>query len=135
MSSNRWSLVWVAVTLWTQAFTVTLAEQSPSGRASEEERIACKLTDRQRLERKKMAEKKIMPFVEERVELEAGVELYFSRQAGRLADLAEFVELESECCPFLDFEIRVEPRQGRMTLRVTGPEGTQEFLRAGFAPR
>ena len=41
--------------------------------------------------------------------------------------LAEWVTLEQRCCPFLDFSLETG-RDGVM-LRLTGPEGTPEFLR------
>ena len=40
-----------------------------------------------------------------------------------------FVELESRCCAFLDFEIRVESGGDRIALELSGPEGTKEMLR------
>jgi hypothetical protein len=37
---------------------------------------------------------------------------------------------ERECCPFLAFELVAEPNLGPVTVRVTGPTGTKEFLRS-----
>jgi hypothetical protein len=36
---------------------------------------------------------------------------------------------ERECCPFLMFQFTAAPKMGPITLRVTGPDGTKEFLR------
>lgn len=47
-----------------------------------------------------------------------------------LASLAEFVQLESQCCPFLCFRLTVEPAGGPIWLELTGPSGTREFLAA-----
>ena len=58
-----------------------------------------------------------------------GYVLWFDRAPGRLATLAAFVELESRCCAFLDFEIRVESGGDRIALELSGPEGTKEMLR------
>jgi hypothetical protein len=41
--------------------------------------------------------------------------------------LAEWVTLEQQCCPFLDFSLELG-RDGAL-LRLTGPEGTPAFLR------
>ena len=41
--------------------------------------------------------------------------------------LAEWVTLEQRCCPFLDFSL--EAGRDGVLLRLTGPEGTPEFLR------
>ena len=43
--------------------------------------------------------------------------------------IASFVELESRCCAFLDFEIRVESASDRIALVLSGPDGTKEFLK------
>jgi hypothetical protein len=44
--------------------------------------------------------------------------------------LAEFVARERLCCPFLTFSIEVMPDQGPLVLRLTGPDGAKEFIRA-----
>lgn len=41
---------------------------------------------------------------------------------------AEFLAQERRCCPFLHFELSLDAA-GPLWLRLTGPEGTAEFLR------
>src|ERR1700745_4212234 len=36
---------------------------------------------------------------------------------------------ERDCCPLLFFELAAEPNKGPITVRVTGPDSTKEFLR------
>ena len=43
--------------------------------------------------------------------------------------VAEFVDLERRCCPFFTFALERE-MSGTVTLRLTGPEGTKEFIAA-----
>jgi hypothetical protein len=45
-----------------------------------------------------------------------------------LALLEEFIQLESECCRFLRFQLTVEPGGGPVWLELIGPPGTREFL-------
>jgi len=40
------------------------------------------------------------------------------------------MENERRCCPFMTFEVVVAPSSGPIWLRMTGPEGTREVLRA-----
>ena len=42
------------------------------------------------------------------------------------------IEAERRCCRFLQFELNVGPDLGplTLTLTLTGPEGTQQFLEA-----
>lgn len=46
--------------------------------------------------------------------------------------LAEFIAKEKMCCPFLEFTLRIGPNEKPISLTLTGPEGTQEFLREEF---
>jgi hypothetical protein len=47
-----------------------------------------------------------------------------------LAAAAELIAAERECCPFLRFELAAEPGMGPVTIRMTGPAGTKEFLKS-----
>ena len=58
---------------------------------------------------------------------------YFFRIPGDkkwLALAAELIAAERECCPFLRFELTAEPAMGPVTVRMTGPSGTKEFLKS-----
>jgi hypothetical protein len=59
-----------------------------------------------------------------------GVELRFPPGASRVARVARVVDAERACCRFLSFVIEVAAAEGPVTLRVTGPAGTREFLGA-----
>jgi hypothetical protein len=54
----------------------------------------------------------------------------FRFDAASFDDVARFVELERLCCPFLTFNLDVSAQAGPLWLRLTGPEGTREFLDA-----
>ena len=61
---------------------------------------------------------------------------YAFRIAGEkrwLALVADLIIAKRECCPFLTFELTTEPKMGALTIRITGPEGTNEFLRSILA--
>jgi len=45
-----------------------------------------------------------------------------------LRDLAQFVELESRCCPFVDFVVRVPAGDRPFTLEMTGRKGVKELI-------
>jgi hypothetical protein len=38
------------------------------------------------------------------------------------------VAAERACCPFLRFELALEPEEGPIRLRITGPADTKGFL-------
>ena len=41
----------------------------------------------------------------------------------------EAIVAERECCPFLTFELTAQPNWGPVSVRVTGPVGTKDFLK------
>lgn len=62
--------------------------------------------------------------------VEDGVRLTFP--AGSFTDVAAVVDAERACCPFLQFTLVVEPGGGPLSLTLTGPPGTRDFLDALF---
>jgi hypothetical protein len=47
-----------------------------------------------------------------------------------IAVVADLIMAERECCPFLRFELVAEPGMGPITLRMTGPPGTKDFIKS-----
>jgi hypothetical protein len=62
-----------------------------------------------------------------------GYEFNFPSSSEIITSMAEFISKERLCCPFLEFAVKVPPGNEPITLLLTGPEGTQEFLRAEFS--
>jgi hypothetical protein len=54
----------------------------------------------------------------------------FRFPAGEYQAVAEFVGRERLCCPFLTFTLELMPDRGPLVLRLTGPEGVKDFIRA-----
>jgi hypothetical protein len=86
------------------------------------------LTDAELQERRREVLQKARRAVTEVREIEDGFRYRFSSDGTRIAELAQLVELEHQCCPFLKFRITVEPGDGPIWLELTGPEGTKDFL-------
>ena len=57
-----------------------------------------------------------------------GLALSLASTPGILATVARIIDLERECCRFLEFELCVEANGGPVGLTMRGPEGTTEFL-------
>ena len=66
------------------------------------------------------------------VEIEKGYELRYRGGSITLAEVAEWVTMESKCCPFFDFHIDLEEEGRLMCLRLTGRDGVKTFIRAEF---
>ena len=58
--------------------------------------------------------------------------LTFARPAVSRATLENLVTLEQVCCPFLSFDI--DEMDNVLVLHVSGPEGSQDFIRDLFLP-
>lgn len=59
-----------------------------------------------------------------------GHRLSFAATDETLAIILKAVTAERQCCEFLQFQITIEPGGGPVTLELTGPQGTREFLSA-----
>lgn len=68
-------------------------------------------------------------------EVEKGYEFIFPgpSESESIAAFAEFISNERRCCPFLEFTLKIAPKDKPISLLLTGPEGTQEFLREEFS--
>ena len=90
--------------------------------------IACNLTDSDFQERRVGVLTTVKGGVVETRELEDGYAYRFPSDASWLATLANLITVERECCPFLRFNLRLEPAEGPIWLELTGPPGTKDFL-------
>ena len=89
------------------------------------------LDDAQRARHRELAGR-LRPAVTEFVEEEDGYTARLPSAPGRFVEMAEFVELESRCCPFFTLALATSGESGELTLTVTGPAGVKPFIRAEF---
>ena len=66
-------------------------------------------------------------------ELDNGYEFQFPSDRETFQLVAEWSIQERLCCPFFDIELRLEREDGPLWLRLTGREGTKEFLKVDGA--
>jgi hypothetical protein len=66
-------------------------------------------------------------------ELQDGYEFRFPSDGKTIAMLAEWIEQERRCCPFFDIDLRFEREGGPVWMRLTGREGTKQFIQAEAA--
>jgi len=66
------------------------------------------------------------------LEREGGFEFTFLNDTN-IQKIGEFIANEKLCCPFLKFALTVNSNTEPISLLLTGPEGTQEFLREEFS--
>ena len=95
--------------------------------------IACSLSSAELQQRRSDVLLKIKSALKEVQELEDGYLYSFHSTPERLDELTNLIALEHACCPFLRFCLTVEPSDGGISLELTGPVGTKEFLATLFA--
>lgn len=59
----------------------------------------------------------------------------FSFPAPALPTVFKVIESERECCPFFRFEVTIEPAAGPVSLVLSGPSGTREFIEGFISVR
>jgi hypothetical protein len=90
--------------------------------------IACSLANDELQGRRQGVLQKIAGAIIDFQELDNGYLYRFPADGVWIAELASFVDFERQCCPFLRFRLTAEPALGDISLEVTGPPGTKEFL-------
>jgi hypothetical protein len=91
--------------------------------------IACSLTSEELRSRETILLAEFKSAVTATEELADGYAFRVSGEKNRLAQVAELMIAERQCCPFLAFQLTAEPNTGALTVRITGPEGTKAFLK------
>jgi hypothetical protein len=92
--------------------------------------VACTLTPTAVRVRREGLLSELLRRAEAHEELPEGRRLQFAAEETTLATIVQAVNAERQCCRFLRFHITVEPDGGPISLELTGPPGTREFLSA-----
>ena len=95
--------------------------------------VACTLSPAALKARKEDLLNALLNRAEERRDLPDGYRLQFAAEGDVLLAIARTVDAERQCCRFLRFTVTVEPDDGPISLALTGPAGTREFLAAMVA--
>jgi hypothetical protein len=90
--------------------------------------IACSLTSAELREREATLLAQFRAAIVKTEELQDGYAFHIPGDGERIRQVAELIVAERECCPFLVFEVSALPNMGPVTVRVSGPAGTKEFL-------
>jgi hypothetical protein len=92
--------------------------------------IACALSPAALRARRKQLLSELVQLAEDQQQLPGGYRLRFGATEEMLSTIARTVEAERQCCRFLRFQITVEPNGGPISLELSGPPGTREFISA-----
>ena len=90
--------------------------------------IACTLTETARRERRQTIRDSFHRIGVTIAELPDGYACTFAPTSDALMQITELVDLERQCCPFLNFKIVVEAGKEPMRLEVTGPKEAKAVI-------
>ena len=90
--------------------------------------IACSLTSAELREREATLLAQFRAAIVKTEELQDGYAFQIPGDGDSIRQVVELIVAERECCPFLVFEVSAPPNTGPVTVRVSGPAGTKEFL-------
>ena len=94
--------------------------------------VACSLSPAALKARREGLLSALLRHADSHEELMDGHRLRFAGTDEMLASVVRTVLAERQCCRFLQFAITVAPDEGPITLDLTGPPGTREFMAAMF---
>jgi hypothetical protein len=96
-------------------------------KAENKEVICCTLNPSQMQERKNILQK-LHCLVKEKMEVENGYLFRFDGSNDIINQIVDIIKLERQCCSFLNFNITIEKETAPVFLKITGPQGTKDFL-------
>jgi hypothetical protein len=97
--------------------------------------LACRLPDEEQDRQWEDVASEVFAAVEEARELEDGYAFRFPESDEWARTLTEYVLYERGCCPFLRFELVLEPEAGPAWLRLRGGEDVKRFVRRELSQR
>jgi hypothetical protein len=92
--------------------------------------VACTLSDAAFRDHEAMLLAQFRSAVTATEELSDGYAFCIPGDRNSIALAAKLFAEERECCPFLRFELIAPSNMGSLIVRVTGPAGVKDFLRA-----
>jgi hypothetical protein len=119
-------LILATVLPWLSSVAFSENHQSP---------FACDRSALNALERKRHFDElgpKLRTMVKNVRDVADGYEFEFPTDRASFQLVAEWVAGEHLCCPFFDIDLRLEREGGALWLRLTGREGTKQFIKADF---
>jgi hypothetical protein len=135
MAGTMQYATWVAAILATGFLVAGAIASSTRADQAPKTPVACQPAALSPEEWEKHAELRgrLVAGVTERIELDNGYRFVLDRDRITVVQLAQWVEGERRCCPFIEFEIRQAADGGPLSLSLTGRKGVKELLETAMA--
>ena len=96
---------------------------------SERAKLTCKLTTPELQQRKRTVIAELKALVKERKEDAKAVSYKFESIDKNIDLVSSFIKTERLCCDFFEFTLEVESDSKFMWLKLSGPDGVNQFIR------
>lgn len=117
------------MTLTGQAQTPPKPAMAHQAQLKEKIALACKLTDKEQIRRMNELHQSLFKKVTRTVDHPNSYELVFDKSdASLLGELAEFITFERLCCPWLLFQLSVQPGEGPISLAMGDSAETKKMV-------
>lgn len=110
-------------------------EATMTGIETSESELACRLPDEEQDRQWEEVASELHRAVEETRELEDGYAFRFPGSDEWVRALTEYALFERGCCPFVRFELALEPEGGAAWFRMRGGEDVKRFVREELRER
>ena len=97
--------------------------------------LACRLPDEEQDRQWDDVASEVFAAVEDAREMDDGYAFRFPTGDEWVRTLTEYVLYERDCCPFVQFELALEPDHGATWLRMRGGEDVKRFVRRELRER
>jgi hypothetical protein len=91
--------------------------------------VSCKLTAPELQQRKVTVLTEIKKRVVQRVETANGIRYVFNDSDETIDLLTSFIKTERQCCSFFTFSLIVGQPERFISMELSGPEGTKDFIK------
>lgn len=107
----------------------TTKKMASTAQLKEKIALACKLTDREQIKRMNELHQTIFRKVDKALENKNSYKLVFQEPDSSLSgQLFEFIKFEQLCCPWLNFQLNIQPGDGPITLEMGNSAETKEMV-------
>lgn len=94
--------------------------------------IACSLSEPDLQSRLAYLRGHVLSLIKSETNVNNGIRLDFENSRDVTSSVLEMVQLEHECCPFLEMQVAVPPAPADITLTFSGTDDVLVFVRSLF---
>ena len=105
-------------------------DSPPNSHTMESQLLVCKLNGPELIERKQALQKEVFSQMISYEELEKGFLFRFAFEENFLIKLTDYMLAEKKCCPFFQYELKIQPHAEGIELAVSGEGEAKEMVRS-----